>query len=197
MTNIKFAPWKGDHYTEALFGKRILIVGESHYAWEGSGNIDEQPDVTTEIIEGVIEGDDHNKFWTNIAIAVLGRKPTSDEKGQFWHKVAFYNYVQCSVGNAPRIRPTGEQWDHSEPAFFEALDLLKPELIIVLGFQNWENTPSLNFKYDQKLSTQFDTHTGRYSYNGGCCLAVNIKHPSAGFNGLDWHETITEAIKLA
>ncbi len=31
MKNVYYRPWIGDHYKDSLFGKRILVLGESHY----------------------------------------------------------------------------------------------------------------------------------------------------------------------
>ena len=35
MNHVFFEPWEGEHYRRAgLFGKRVLIMGESHYEWD-------------------------------------------------------------------------------------------------------------------------------------------------------------------
>jgi len=196
-TEIKFRPWVGNRYESSPFGKKILILGESHYGWKGSGNIDEQPDVTERVVSEQLAGNYIKRFWTNIATAFLNRKPTLADKREFWNSVAFYNYVQCSVGDRARIRPTSDKWQSGESAFFEVLESLTPKLIVVLGYALWDHLPIANSERSSKLSGHDYIRTRRYLFDAGSAFVINVKHPSTGFNGLKWHPCISEAIQAA
>lgn len=194
MNHIKFRPWEGENYSCAPFGKKVLILGESHYDWDPENNVADNPNVTSEVIQEQIDGDSKKAFWTHIAVIFLNRAPDLDAKRQFWHSVAFYNYVQTSAGDGPRVRPTPQMFQDSEPAFFEVLELLKPEVVVALGFELWDN-----YLPNQTVDVAVETKTGQifthsYSYSGGKCVACRIKHPSSGFNGRDWHDRVMDII---
>jgi uracil-DNA glycosylase len=127
----------------------------------------------------------------------LNKKPTLDEKGAFWHSVAFYNYVQYSAGDGPRIDPGVEKFKRSEPAFFEILNLLKPQLVITLGDRLWRRLPEEGCEGGVTLAGAETIEACRYRYGTDSCLAMKVRHPSSGFNGRTWNSCITEAIKIA
>jgi hypothetical protein len=197
MKNVKFEPWIGDHYQQAPLGKRILILGESHYDWDSDNPINDKPDTTSIVIQKQLDGDYTKAFWTHIAKAFLNHNPTLDEKREFWHSVAFYNYVQSSAGFGARVTPSSDQWTSSEPAFFEILEALQPQLMVVLGYRLWERLPNANCEAGQKIPGAEHVNTCRYVYQTGNCLAISLKHPSSGFNGMTWHAPISNAIKIA
>jgi hypothetical protein len=192
MNHIKFRPWEGENYSRAPFGKKVLILGESHYDWDPDRKVADNPDVTNELIQEQIDGY-FKAFWTHIAVIFLNHKPDLNAKRQFWQSVAFYNYVQTSAGNGPRVRPTPQMFQDSEPAFFEVLELLKPEVVIVLGYGLWKYLP--NQTEDVAIETKTgQIYTHSYSYPGGKCVACCIRHPSSGFNGRDWHHRVMDII---
>lgn len=212
MTKIVFEPWCGCRYTDAPFGKRVLILGESHYDPDAETPIDQMPTsqkrlFTQRCIQDQIEGAQRKRFWTNIAATFLNHLPTLADKKVFWHSVAFYNYVQSSAGLRPRMRPTKEQWRAAQAPFVEVLERWKPEVIIVLGFQTWdrlpEQLPDLNlYGRDAKQriddSRERDIDTWRYNYSDGSCLAYRIRHPSSGaFSSEEWSPRVRRAISLA
>ncbi|MGA3172549.1 MAG: hypothetical protein ABSE62_16225 [Chthoniobacteraceae bacterium] len=196
-TTINFLPWRGENYDIGRSGKRILILGESHYNWDSNYRIEDDPEVTKRIIKEQIDETFTAKFWTNIAIMFLGKKPTPEEKRDFWHSVAFYNYVQYSAGEKPRIAPGADKFENSEPAFYEVLDTLKPQLLVVLGYRLWEHVPGTGWESGPAIESKENVGTGCYKYSEGSCFVVGVKHPSSGFNGLKWNPVITEAIKTA
>jgi hypothetical protein len=197
VTQIKFKPWTGDDYDHALFGKRILVLGESHYGWVTGTPLDHCATFTIEQIANQLDGRHPTKaFWTKIAGTFLNTyRPTPEEKCKFWRSVSFYNYVQQSPGEKSRISPTADMFKASEPAFFEVLDLLKPEIVIVLGFRLWEKLPKQRPE-DEMLETEAGRIlTRHYSYPGGTCRAYAIKHPSSGFNSCKWHPHVMAFVR--
>ena len=197
MTHIKFNPWIGNNYSQAPLGKKVLVLGESHYDWEQDSPIDHSPTVTNEVISEQLDGHYTKAFWTHITITFLNKLPTLDDKREFWHAVSFYNYVQQSAGMGARVPPSSEMFQASEPAFFEVLESLKPEVVVVLGYRLWQRLPKQTTE-DETIETQSGPIlTRRYSYVGGTCLACSIKHPSSGFNGRDWHSRVMTVIRSA
>ena len=142
-----FQPWIGEQYQQNMWGRRVLVLGESHYQWNENQPIDNWPTLTIECVEELLAGEYTDRFWTNIAVAFLDPPPhhipSLAEKGEFWHSVAFYNYIQQCVGFGPYPNPTPRMWNESLPAFQYLLNTLQPELVIVLGRPNWWNIQRL------------------------------------------------------
>ncbi|MDE2831931.1 MAG: hypothetical protein OXN20_17600 [Gemmatimonadota bacterium] len=140
MQHVFFKPWVGNNFSEGgLWSKKVLILGESHYQWDE--NIPLTEDLTIQCVQEQIAGGRTKAFWTNIVIALLNVRPSLKDKYRCWQSVAFYNYIQCSVGFGPRVRPSPEMWEKSQEPFFEVLNDLQPDCIIVLGYQLWDNLP--------------------------------------------------------
>lgn len=196
MESVFFRPWKGIHYEGGLFQKRILIVGTSHYQW--NKNISLTENLTTECVEEQLNGIRTHPFWTKIVAAFLNRRPSLQDKRQFWHGVAFYNYVQFNVGFGPRIPPKGDMWVRSKAGFMEVLQTLAPECVIVLGYELWKHLPPFGHK-GPPMEGAKQTETWRYPLdNGREVLAYAILHPSSGgFSGTYWHPFIMRAIEMA
>lgn len=197
MKHVLFKPWIGSRFQEAPLGARVLILGESHYDWEAGKSINADPNLTNVLIQEQIDGDYSKAFWTHIAATFLNHKPTLDEKGVFWHSVAFYNYVQSSAGFGPRVAPSLDQWGNSEAAFFEVLEALQPKLLVALGYRLWEQLPNSSCEGAEKIPGAEHVNTCRYRFPGGSCLAISLKHPSSGFSSTEWHVAVSNAIKIA
>ena len=163
---IQFTPHVGIDYRSGLNGAKTLVLGLSHYGDEG----DNHKNFTREVVE------EHayksgNSFFTKITKVLLLSKdePTDEERIAVWGSVAFYNYVQDLVGTESRISPTKEMWEKSINPFIEVIGDLKPQLIIVLGSQLWnelDHIPAIpdvewcwikhpsapNFSYDESFN---------------------------------------------
>lgn len=199
MSYVRFFPWVGEQYATGLrLGKKVLILGESHYQWDEAVSIADRPSLTIDCIEDQISGAETLAFWTHVAVAFLNHRPTLDEKGVFWNSVAFYNYIQFSVGLGARVRPGDQMWSESETAFAEVLASLKPDVIIVLGYTLWKNLPELNGVAGPAITGADQTDTWRYPHPSGSALAYAILHPSSGgFSGYRWYPHVQRAIELA
>ncbi len=141
MERVYFTPWIGDNYRSGRrFGKRVLVLGESHYEWdEGTPRL--RPNLTIQCIEEQLSGEATHAFWTKIAIALLNKHPSIEDKREFWHSVAFYSYIQESVGFGAHKPPTKEMWNRAPEAFNKVLSELCPQFIAVLGYRLWEKIP--------------------------------------------------------
>jgi hypothetical protein len=195
MNEPYFQPWIGQRYGEGLDECRTLVLGEAHYEWEENQTLESQ--LTIECVQEQINGEWTKQFWTNIAVALLGYRPSFEEKRQFWDSVAFYNYIQESVGFGPRTRPTRSMWLKARQPFYSVLRQLKPQLVVVLGYGLWGWLPS-DGKEGPSISGAPQKQTWIYSVGGSEeCLAYGVRHPSAGFSGQTWSRYIATARESA
>ena len=198
---VKFHPWVGDKYSKS--DNKILILGESHYDWEGDGRKHKAigRNFTIEYIDGLICHDIRSNYgnkgtWTKLEKAFIGesdKKYNESTIEAFWHSVSFYNFVQKSVSNGSRVSPASDNFKKSIPAFEEVISHLKPHVIIILGMRLWGHLPvaldSKSFKADGRI-----TDSVIYNYKNGRCFAFPIYHPSAGFNSERWGKVIKKGI---
>jgi hypothetical protein len=196
MPRLFFKPWVGRHYGEGgLFGQHIFILGEAHYQWKRS--IQLTPQLTRDCVRAQISDAETKQFWTNIAIAFLGQRPSLRDKQRFWHAVAFSNLIQDNVGFGPRIAPTEEMWAEGRLLFRHFVARYKPDVMAVLGYRLWEHLPDEWGKKGPQLSGTLYNDTWIYPYANGTALAFPLRHPSAGFSGLVWHRVVKQALALA
>ena len=196
MKHVFFKPWVGENFSEGgLWSKKMLILGESHYQWDK--DISLTKNLTIQCVREQIDGVSTKAFWTNIVIALRNIRPSLEDKYRFWHSVAFYNYIQCNVGFGPRVRPSDEMWEKSREPFFEVLNELQPNCIIVLGYQLWDYLPCKG-EQGPVIDGAPRKETWLYPVNGNThALAYNIKHPSAGFSGWSQYPFVKRAIEKA
>lgn len=195
--NVYFRPWVGKNYhSGGIFGTRVLALGESHYEWKPNAL---NENTTLDLIQEQANGEDPYPFWTKIAIAFLNRKPSKSDKYEFWHSVMFYNYIQCSVGNGPRIRPKREMWDKSENAFREILLVHQPRCIIVLGERLWNNLPDFGKQGPDVTVDGARRETYLYPTDKEkFALASPTKHPSSpGYSAWEWYPWVKASVELS
>jgi hypothetical protein len=121
------------------FGVRVLILGVSHYF----PNIkDKKPGFTKQVIRKIAKEEDKKPFCTKLLRSFDLQGLPSATPREFWDCVAFYNYIQESVGSGPRKAPTDEMRKRAEDPFREVVTCLKPDLIVVCGDRLWKWLPS-------------------------------------------------------
>ncbi|WP_370621706.1 hypothetical protein NMD10_27700 (plasmid) [Citrobacter portucalensis] len=139
-SHVKFLPWVGERYHSSRYGVRVLVLGESHYGVQE----DYTPDFTRDVVNGHAFQSGF-RFFTMITTLLRGSPGCADEeeRREAWQHVAFYNYVQEFVGDAGRIRPTRAMWRDAAAALEEVVTELRPDVILVLGYQMWDHLPEL------------------------------------------------------
>lgn len=192
MSKIKFKPWVGKDYSKAYYGKRVLVLGESHYCPEG----EERETITQDVIKGLFDSDaefeGYMNTFTKFVRALDGSDVERTEQEEVWQRVMFYNYVQEAMTYA-RVAPTAEQFRASDEAFFELLETYRPEAVIVWGKRLYNNLPQTGEQGPDVL----DVETWTYRLNDGTIVRLlPITHPSAAFSHAKWHKVIEAFLKL-
>jgi hypothetical protein len=197
-----FAPlYVPDHSIAEVTPKRTLIVSESYFnrsSEEAPFDSERTKALVSNYVNSTWKGRAMN-FFTNITNAFLGGTghPSDEKKRRFWNSVAHYVFVQKVVGTKPRQRPTEEMWLGSQQPFLEAIEELRPQLIIILGYATWRYLPCsepgpLIDGAKRKATYKYQMSDGNFA------LAYGIEHPSSGkFSPRYWHPFIINALKLA
>ena len=178
---VTFEPWKPLSNDPRFAGRRLLIVGESHYD-EGQTYAPEQiRTFTTDIVRTWgAEAKGHQRFFANIfrTLNAQSADHTSEAFRSFWHSVFFYNYVQSFVHGGARVRPTAKMFAESADAFHAVLTDVRPEAVLVMGQTTWDQMSERG----AVLVDHDEDGLGsiwRYQFEGGTCLAAHTHHPSS------------------
>lgn len=172
MNKIIFEPWIGSRYeSENHFGRRVLVLGESHYG----GASETRLTFTKEIIKKLGK-DERCAFFTKVSKVLLDfdadRYISDSERSEIWEDVAFYNYIPGFVSEDARVRPSIEQWESAVLPFKQVVDILRPQLILVLGKELGTKIP----RVDPSITV---------------CV---IQHPSTGFSYDAWNPVFKKAL---
>lgn len=195
MQNVHFLPWVGEAYTNGISGKRIMALGESHYC--ANPETEAIPSLTQSIIKDLTDitspHEPYKNTYTKFERALKGEVVEKKDKLDLWNSVLFYNFVQEPI-LGPRVPPTPSQFNDSESAFFEVLAHYKPDVILVWGQRMFTNLPT---KYAHVKTFTFNdgTTSNCITYkleNGHNVRALQLTHPSAGFDWCYWHNAIND-----
>ncbi|MDO4224943.1 MAG: hypothetical protein Q4C75_03515 [Bergeyella zoohelcum] len=191
MKNVNFAPFVGENYEKGINGKKVLILGESHY-WEEEIYEDayedlkqgEYLDFTQDVIKSYIDyqkGNREHSPWMNSFTKFAKEFYNWDEEKtnliDFWQSVAFYNYVQFPISQA-RTSPTEEEFTQSEKAFYEVVEKYQPDVIIAWGWRLWGNMPSTG-RFGEPSSVNKGKGIYYYEVAGREYPIIAVSHPSA------------------
>ncbi len=195
-----FHPWVGRNYNKGLSGKRVLVLGESHYDWDSRNKETDPIDQSLSVwcVAEQVVTDFRSRFYTSVAKAFVGEYPTSKQRGSFWNSVAFYNYVQEIVGMGPRIRPTHEMWKASQPVFLRVLSVLKPDIVFVFGKGMWSELPLEDIAEHEQEVSGHTVSICSYLTKSSTVEAVKMTHPCApGFSADKYHPVIKDLLDCA
>lgn len=206
---VNFKPVIGSSYADCgniLGGKRILVLGMSHYCqhrWHCSfcgtgvcpfnenveGNFTRDKTIKT-YINYLLNKGPHDYFmngFTAFARSIMGRNGLEYD---FWKSVAFANLTQVAMLNSEH-QPNKDELDFSRTIFFDLLSSIDPfpEYVIAWGKAFYE-TPEENWIWiDEKKKI------GEYIIpNKGHVKVLGIHHPSCGFKKDHWGPIIRKFI---
>ena len=164
IPNLSRFPWVGSEFFDSE--KRLLIVGESHYAmgktkaeYEEDLLRHKNPDFTRKLIEETqIQNLYKYLLLDNFWQALFHKQPN---KSEIWKHISFYNFVQRSMDYSSfdgekKEQPNIADFKNGWAVFAELVKVLKPTDCIFLGLKASQGFG--NLKTDQKV-TQF-----HYSY---------------------------------
>ena len=184
MSNIVFKPFIGTNFsTGGIFGKKILVLGESHYCEES----EVYDTLTTTVLQKYLNHN-INEGWMNtfrkFERSLVGKITNENDSQQIWDSLAFYNYLQVPIGDA-RIAGQPEDYKNAVEPFFEVLNQLQPDFLIVWGQRLWSKLPNDNWTNGKPVNIDnYENPVGAYILKNGHKVITTpvYHHPSAGFS---------------
>ena len=206
MSHINFRPWIGqNYYSKGYRGKRILVLGESHYCdWQLEGGkcfpicakekMQSECFSQTETVIGdyvsSYSGYPYERTFLCFERAFVGKETNQEEREELWNGIIFYNYLQFAQDGARRnIKP--DYWAESELAFKELLETYMPDCIIVWGVRLYDGLPDWGGDHSLLQISQDDyTDVWTYTIKDKKIPALKVYHPSTpiGKSWPYWHE---------
>ena len=154
-SNIFFQPFVGKDYANGgIFGKRIMILGESHYCDEecvdcGDCRLHREcMNFTQQVLDDYLNENKERQNWMRTFLkferSLVGEETDQAMRLKIWNSVVFFNYLQAAMGG-PREAGTAEQYHLAGKAFFEVIEKYQPEYVIVWGKRLWNNLPNVGW----------------------------------------------------
>ncbi|PNG50319.1 MULTISPECIES: hypothetical protein [unclassified Variovorax] len=127
-------PWVGKRYgDESRLGAKVLFLGQSMFSFTGEEPIQEAVILD---VERYVLGSERRAYPTKVANIVLNRNGgylAAECLCEAWQDIAFTNYIQHYVGDDSRLPVERSLQRRSEKAFYEVVEQLRPDLMVVLG----------------------------------------------------------------
>ena len=206
MKKVFFKPWIGKDYDSGgIFSKKILDLGEAHLCDECENcghaeNAEECADFTSsDCIEVLLSGktDSWTGTFRKFERSLVNHETDLDESRRIWHSLAFYNYMQKAT-SAARKTPEWVDFRDSEDAFFEVIDELQPNLIIVWGATRMYELLPGGERWREGEPLEIDGYSIKNGYyrlaDGKETRVLWIYHPSTAFSWDWWHKVIKTEI---
>lgn len=202
MKKVFFKPWVGkNYYSGGIFGKKILVLGEAHLC-DGCENCghgesaEECADFTSSNCIEVLLGGESGS-WTGtfhkFERSLVNRETSLEDSQKIWNSLAFYNYVQKAMSGS-RKSPEWVDFRDSGDAFFEVIDELQPDLIIVWGVTRMYDFLPAGGRWRKGVQLEIDGYTVKNGYyrlsNDNETRVIWVYHPSAGYSWNWWHKVI-------
>lgn len=204
--NVYFAPFVGRNYEVGVEGKKILILGESHYWGEEIYERVEEDlkkgkylNDTTNVVRNYItyksEGGEflsHFSTFTKFTNGFYNWERNDIDYADFWNSVAFYNFVQFPMTGI-RTSPTSEQFEKSEKAFYEVLEKYQPDAIIAWSWRLWRNMPSTGY-YGKPSQVNKGKGIYYYKVNNKEYPIIAVAHPCTRYFNETSYQCIRELL---
>lgn len=212
--SVSFLPWVGENYTNGIIGfdtetgtpilgtpekqgKRVLILGDSHYCADPKQAI---PALTINVINDFVYGETghepYKNTYTKFERFLKGGIIDQKERENLWNYLIFYNYVQEAMSK-PREKPNKDQYGKSEVSFWEVLEANKPDVVIVWGKRLYNHLPQKGeIGKEIHIEGKKPVETWTYELDGRTINLLPIYHPSGGFSWKKyWHKVLVEFFK--
>jgi hypothetical protein len=206
---LHWLPFVGKDYTKSPIGKKLLIVGESHYvpAEEDADDGYSDETWTRKFIckEGLklppyYVGNPINPLIKNTEKAIFNtQNPTDENKQKLWHSVVYFNLVQRLLESRnSEDRPNDDDFIKGWKVFSEIIEKLQPNICLVLGKSGWGNLGNYftNFQSEWSLivPNEKTSKIAFLSKNEYQLKLIFIDHPSGsyGFKYEEWAKIIEQ-----
>ena len=108
-SNIFFQPFVGKDYANGgIFGKRIMILGESHYCDESCTDCGdcqlhrECMNFTQQVLDDYLNENKERQNWMRTFLkferSLVGEETDQAMRLKIWNSVVFFNYLQVAMG---------------------------------------------------------------------------------------------------
>jgi hypothetical protein len=184
--NIKLWPWEGSNYNKT--NPKILILGMSIYD-KTKGR-----DVVQNYIKGLINDNWNYSFFTRIINMFNNEnhweKIEKDnyqlKKELFWNDVCFYEYIQDRM-DEPLQKTPNKYWENAKEPFLEILKKLKPDIVIALGYETYNNLPDIGEDGIRIQHKKNILENWKYKVGNKEIFVCKIEHPSSPRFNIDKH----------
>ena len=198
-SNVFFQPFVGKDYANGgIFGKRIMIMGESHYCDEECADCGdcrmhrECMGFTQDVLGDYLDESKERQNWMRTFLkferSLVGEETDQAKRMKIWNSVVFFNYLQVAMGG-PRQAGTAKQYQQAGKAFFEIIEKYQPEYVIAWGQRLWNKMPSERWQDGEDIAVDDGSiTTGSYLLsNGRRVKAMAVNHPSVGYSWDYWY----------
>lgn len=221
-----FKPWIGKQYSlgigyndkgyflgdENHRGKKVLILGESHYWGTKCGGEDCKKcsagqhnsclEFTRDCMEQYLDQEGKKEGWMNTYLkferSLTDTETEPSERQSLWRHLAFYNYLQVGLEKS-RESIDIKDFKNAEKPFLKILELLTPDYIIAWGCRLWENMTWEKFESCDNFSIEgsdYGIKNGIYKINDKKTAKIMVVyHPSVGYSWDWWYKAIKKFIK--
>ena len=206
---VKFLPWIGKDYenginydeggklvfgTKEKPGKKVLILGESHYIEDYDPDDERNMQMTRNVFGKYLHFSNERQRWMSTFLkferSLFNRAIESEETCNLWNHLSFYTYLTVPVYDL-RMRAAEEDYDNSVEAFLTVLHVLAPDYIIVWGNRLYDYLPSLNGEpYKQVVYDGYESYTWSFKLDGKRIHMMAVNHPSVAYDWAFWHQMI-------
>jgi len=202
---IKFYPFIGKEYKE--ISPKILVLGESHYFPPNVTDIemkecDDDKFTSRNIFfdgyflelekrkDGTLPYEyKYIRCYRNTATMITGKDYHSSD--YIWNYLSFYNFFQKHVGRGSKNKEFINEIliENSQRAYFEIINILKPELVIAWGrtclYETW--VPQNDYETIEDYLYIYKKYPDT--------IIWHIPHPSQGFSYDLYHEEFKRITK--
>lgn len=176
---VPFYPWEGVNYKDGLLkGKKLLILGESHYDYEDNM-------ATIYTVERYLKRREYNlesksnrwqTTYTRLTKVCLDKiNIIKSEVDYFWNSIVFYNYITKSLAQTCKQKDKPWKDKSNTTSFLKVINFFLPGYMMVLGKGVWDNLPSDG--WEDRIGADY---FGFYNLaNGNKCYSTYINHPAS------------------
>ena len=210
IDKLMHVPWIGEKYHKSEKG--IYVVGESHYKWSNTPEVEEEinnPNFTRNVVynQGLFHLSNWNqsgkvgKLFRNVERSIYLKKSVTDiEREKLWQSVAFSNLVNYSLPSRHE-RPSYEDYYQGWKNHRSLYKILQPDIVVVLGLERKKlDTFTTVFEENILSSIQSYSSIGKSTPKvfrvqlelDSPTKFVFIRHPSSFYSWKLWGEFLND-----